>query len=452
MARRQPDDGTWRHRPVVCAARTRPTVRGGDCGDDRQAEAGAAATTALSRGVRAVEAFEDPFRLLVVEAGTVVTDLDHAARGPARRPGRCRRRPRPGCPPGCAARRCPPGWSPPGAGGPRRRSPGPTRGLGPSRPTSEMRRGGRMGGRFTPGAGRCPSGAVRRRRPGRAGASMARRVLDRIGGEHEQVHGLAPSGPLSSSRASSSRSSTSAPIRRGLVLDPAPSCAATSSGRAPRPGGTARRSRGWRSSGVRSSWRRRRANRRVRASDASRGAERVLDLGEHPVQRRGRGGRPRCARARRGCAGTGRRRRSRRRSSRPRRAAGRPGGSANQPDQHAGADDRSPSGTSSRRSQCTACVDGAQRQGDGARRPGRARRASASRGSTRSARHSSVPSAEVIVNGSVVGLGAPAGVRRGTSAGVVQRAGQEGRLGRPVDRRSRWRRPSSAGGPRTSPT
>ena len=121
------------------------------------------------------------------------------------------------------------------------------------------------------------------------------------------------SGRCWSSRASSSRSSTSRPILPASSSTRRISSAASAVGFCL--AGTARRSRGSRSAGCAARARRRR---RTGASGPrsggprlgrGSGGERGLDLREHPVERQRPGGPPRCAGRRPGRGGRGRRRR-----------------------------------------------------------------------------------------------------------------------------------------------
>ena len=191
-----------------------------DCGHDRQPEPG---TAARARGC----ARSPPGRSVrrrgaacsAVRPGPWSRTSSTAQPRLHARPAELDRRPGAGC----AVPRWRRGWPPPGAAGPRRRSPRPD--VGPATaPQPDQADPPRSG----PGRGR----RARRRRPGRRGRP-----------------GRCRPGRCSSSRASSSRSSTRPPIRvasssiRRIVRgDLAPACA-------PRPAGTARRTRGSRPAG-----------------------------------------------------------------------------------------------------------------------------------------------------------------------------------------------------------
>ena len=93
------------------------------------------------------------------------------------------------------------------------------------------------------------------------------------------------SGRPASSRASSSRSSTRPVIRVGLGLDPARARAGCRGRPPPGRAGSARRSRGSRPAGVRSSWLASATNCRTRVSLCWRAVQRRVDVAQHPVER-----------------------------------------------------------------------------------------------------------------------------------------------------------------------
>ena len=215
-------------------------VGGDEGGDDREAEAGAAAFAAGAGGVDAVEAFEDPGGLIGLEAGALVGDLDDAVAV-----ARCRRRCVWTCRAGCGRSRCRRGWRRPGAAGPRRR--GRRRGPDGPVPPGPVRKTGRVASRAVVSC--------------RASAARVRRSM-----------GASCRGRLSSARARVSRSSTRPPIRiasfsiRLIVRltsassDSAPIRYSSAKPRMP-------------TSGVRSSWLASATKRRIRASDSARAAK-----------------------------------------------------------------------------------------------------------------------------------------------------------------------------------
>ena len=247
-------------------------------GDDGEAKAGAAPPAA---GVGPPEALEDALLVLRRDAGALVGDGQGGILSPpAHRRG-------PACWPGCGCGRSSAGCRGPGAAGSGRPGRGP--------------------------ASSCGRGAV-----GGDGAEVGRGLAR----QRDEVDRFRSRPRCWSSRASSSRSSTSGPCAsRGL--DPAHRGATPWS--PVRPDGRVRRSPGARSAGFAPRGRRRRQSGAgvLRWRRAPRSA---LDLMEHLVQRRP-GGRTRCGDRRPGRGGRGRRRQSPRRC----RPSGRPG--ANRPDQ-----------------------------------------------------------------------------------------------------------------------
>ena len=265
-------------------------VRLGDGRHDRQPQA-AAAAGARPRRIGAEEALEHPLGVVRREARAAVGHLHHGLLALRRARARSRGRPA-ACGPARCSSRLPTTW--------RRRTSSPSTTTGPA--LVEVDRPVRLD---HAGVG----DQVRARGPpGRCGRRSSGRPW--------------------SSRASSSRSSTSTPMRVGLLLDPAHGRLEVGRAAPRRRGGRARRSPRTEVSGVWSSWEASPTNWRSRALGLAPLGEGLLDAAEHHVERAARGARSRCAGSRPRRAARGRRPRWRRPSRRCARGGAAPGAPA----------------------------------------------------------------------------------------------------------------------------